>query len=122
MEYHQISSAMKEAFKGYAVAIRKREDPPIDGEPFMSIASAVVLSTRTAFDMLQAQKRNLRMERVSVSLITAGVIIAAVSTILFFLKLPILNEEVVSWTIVAGLVGAGVTGLGMALKATWSPQ
>ena len=59
------------------------------------------------------------MERVGGSLMAVGLILAAISGILYFLNLPIFNPVAVAWVIFGALIGTGLAGGGMALRSIW---
>lgn len=58
--------------------------------------------------------------KVSGTVIAIGLTTAVVAAILYFMALPIFDEIDLAWTFVAGLVGAAIAALTLALRAIWS--
>ena len=63
-----IEKWIKDNFFGYGVAVRRQEDPPIPGEPFMSIADAKELVRKIAREMSEPLCRSLAFHVVETEL------------------------------------------------------
>ena len=119
METWQIMSEMKKAMQGQGRAIRREEEEPYPEEPYMSMDDAYTTATQVAYRLLKQESTQKMAERIAGTGIFVGLVIAVIAAILYFLKLPIFNEIAVSWVIFAGLFGAGLAGIGLALKGIW---
>lgn len=122
IEFYRVYDALDREFRGLGRAVRGKDDLPLPGEPYMSMHDAKEKSAMVINQLLGQEVRAIQMERISVSLIATGLIVAAVTSILYFLDLPILDRTAIAWTIVVGLIGAGLAGLGMALNSIWKSQ
>ncbi len=57
IEYWQVSDAMREAFKGHGRALRTKDEPPLDGEPWMSMEDARSEACKVTMQLLKNFQR-----------------------------------------------------------------
>ena len=51
-----------------------------------------------------------------------GIVVAVVTTILYFMQLPIFSERDIAWTFTGGLVAAAIGVLSIIIRAIWDNE
>lgn len=122
LPHYYVRDRMAKAFEGKGVAVRKKTDKPIPGEPFMSMADAAYTAASVAQVLVNEQIKELRMERVLATGMVVTGLTAVGAGILYFLDLPVLSETAVSWTIVVAIIATVGFAINLIARGIWDSE